>query len=83
MALPEVMHRYKSLTSARYRKALARNNALSFSGRLWQRNYYDHIIRDGAQLDRIRRYIHDNPLRWEFDCENPAAQIAEDARPWE
>jgi REP element-mobilizing transposase RayT len=38
---------------------------------VWQRNYYEHIIRDERELDRIRRYIADNPLRWHEDPENP------------
>jgi len=38
---------------------------------LWQRNYYEHIIRDNNELDRIRRYIVDNPLKWELDKYNP------------
>ena len=33
----------------------------------WQRNYYEHIVRDASDLDRIRQYIHDNPLHWELD----------------
>jgi REP element-mobilizing transposase RayT len=39
---------------------------------LWQRGFYDHIVRDEADLDRIRRYIDENPLRWALDEENPA-----------
>jgi len=39
----------------------------------WQRNYYDHIIRDEEALRRIRQYITDNPAQWEFDRENPVA----------
>ena len=31
---------------------------------IWQRNYYDRIIRDDAELDRIRAYIMANPFRW-------------------
>jgi putative transposase len=37
---------------------------------LWQRNYYDHIIRSSEDWSKIRRYILENPLRWEFDREN-------------
>ncbi len=40
-------------------------------GRLWQRNYYEHIIRNSESLDRIREYIVNNPLQWELDRENP------------
>ena len=38
---------------------------------VWQRNYYEHIIRDEADLSRIREYIVSNPARWDEDDENP------------
>jgi len=39
---------------------------------VWQRNYYEHVIRDQNALDSIREYILSNPARWAFDDENPA-----------
>ena len=49
------------------------NTALGTPGRsLWQRDYYDHVIRNERDLDRIREYIHNNPLQWELDEENPS-----------
>ena len=39
--------------------------------KFWQRSYYDHIIRDNADLFRIRKYISSNPLRWSVDEQNP------------
>jgi hypothetical protein len=40
-------------------------------GRLfWQRHFYDHIIRDDDELNKIRDYIRTNPLRWNTDPEN-------------
>jgi putative transposase len=47
------------------------------SGNIWQRNYYEHIIRDEADHERIVGYIRDTPLRgaypvnWDQDEENP------------
>lgn len=38
---------------------------------LWQRNYYEHIIRNDASLQLIRQYIHNNPLSWQEDQLNP------------
>jgi REP element-mobilizing transposase RayT len=38
---------------------------------LWQRNYYEHVIRTEAELQSIREYIALNPLAWEHDEENP------------
>jgi putative transposase len=46
---------------------------------VWQRNYYEHVIRNEQSLSRIRQYIVDNPLRWQFDPENPAALSPEAA----
>jgi putative transposase len=42
--------------------------------KLWQRNYYEHVIRNEKELNRIRDYIQNNPLRWEFDRENPISR---------
>ncbi len=39
---------------------------------VWQRNYYEHIIRDQRDLERIRAYIANNPHGWALDAENPA-----------
>ena len=48
----------------------------------WQRNYYEHVIREEESLNRIRQYILDNPARWEFDLENPAATTVESEDAW-
>ncbi len=42
--------------------------------KLWQRNYYEHIIRNENELNRIRAYIAQNPAKWEFDRENPSGR---------
>jgi len=39
--------------------------------KLWQRNYYEHIIHNEEELNRIRQYIADNPANWQTDEENP------------
>jgi len=43
---------------------------------VWQRNYYEHIIRDDKNLDAIREYIDNNPANWANDRQNPAAAKA-------
>ena len=43
----------------------------------WQRNYWEHVVRNEKSLLRIRRYIAENPLRWDLDRENPD-RIGED-----
>ena len=65
-ALGHVVQAFKSIS------AIQVNRLLSRSGRpLWQRNYYEHIIRDDTSLDQIRRYIRNNPFNWKLDRENP------------
>jgi hypothetical protein len=39
--------------------------------RFWQPNFYDRVIRDQAELNRVREYISHNPIAWQFDRENP------------
>jgi putative transposase len=39
--------------------------------KIWQKSYYDHIIRNYEDLDRIREYIVNNPAQWELDELNP------------
>ena len=82
MSLPDVVHRFKSLTTARYRRGVMERGWPGFCSRLWQHNYYEHVIRAGDELDRIRRYIEDNPRMWEMDRENPAAQKTKGKESW-
>jgi len=49
---------------------------------VWQRNFYEHIIRQGEPLEPIRRYILENPARWAFDRENPHADQPEAEDLW-
>jgi putative transposase len=64
--LGEIVRAYKAASTHIVRSTVNSDFA-------WQRNYYEHIIRDDESLNRIRQYIHDNAGRWEFDRENPAA----------
>jgi len=73
LSLGEVVARFKSLTTRRYIEGVRQSGWRAFRGRLWQRSYYDHIIRNERALSYIRRYVIENPLRWAQDRENPAA----------
>ena len=70
-ALSDVVHAYKSSTTAHYARRVTADGWPPFPGRLWQRNYYEHVVRGDDDLDRIRTYIQENPLKWELDTENP------------
>jgi len=43
---------------------------------IWQRNYYEHVIRNEAALHRLREYIQNNPAAWADDAENPRRRFA-------
>lgn len=70
LSLTDVVQRFKSLTTAKCRKGVRDSGWQPFAGRLWQRNYWERVIRDERELDRVRQYIAENPLRWESDPEN-------------
>lgn len=63
LTLGEIVRTFKAASTRMIRRDLMPE----FS---WQRNYYERIIRDD-ELDRVRRYIGENPLRWDLDAENP------------
>jgi REP element-mobilizing transposase RayT len=50
---------------------MARDAGLLRGRTLWQRGFHDHVVRDDADLSRIREYIQNNPLKWHLDRENP------------
>ena len=58
--LPNVIGRFKSYTDHCYRL----NPYREFGSGLWQENFYDHIIRSEQDLNEIRRYIQENPIKW-------------------
>ncbi len=66
-SLPTIVRAFKSAVTKRI-------NALRGTPgtTIWQRNYYEHVIRDENELNRIRAYIVDNPAKWAIDRENPA-----------
>jgi putative transposase len=72
-----VIRAFKSIS------AIEINRLLGRAGQpLWQRNYYEHIIRNDESLNRIREYILSNPLSWHLDRENLQAQGKDDFDTW-
>ena len=62
-SLPMIVNHFKSAV-----KRWCNNNGFEYFQ--WQRNYYEHIIRNESELNRIREYIKNNPIQWEFDRNN-------------
>ena len=63
--LAQVVRAFKSESAVRLNRMLGR------TGGFWQRNYYEHVIRNEKELDAVRRYVLENPARWECDRQNP------------
>ena len=74
--LGEIVRAYKA-SSARVIRAKADG---TFA---WQRNYFEHVILNEESLNRIRKYIQDNPPRWDVDRENPSAVTPEAENAWD
>jgi len=70
-SLPRIVQWFKTMTTNDYLLGAKHHGLPPFRNRLWQRNYYEHIIRNERDLDRIRDYISANPSRWAQDDENP------------
>jgi REP-associated tyrosine transposase len=69
--LGDVVGAFKSLATVGYIAGVKTRGWPEFRSRLWQRNYYEHVIRDEGAFNRIRRYVDENPAHWDFDDENP------------
>jgi putative transposase len=80
--LGDVIGAFKSRVTVEYIRGVKTFGWTPFDRRLWQRNYYEHIIRNEEALNRIRRYIVENPIRWAFDRENPFAVEIESEETW-
>jgi len=65
--LGEMVGSFKSITTVAYIHGIKTNNWKCFDGKLWQRNYWEHIIRNEMAHQRIAQYIIDNPIKWEKD----------------
>ncbi|HEY64384.1 MAG TPA: hypothetical protein G4O02_07405 [Caldilineae bacterium] len=74
--LPAVVQWFKTMTTNEYIRGVKTLGWPPFPRRLWQRNYYEHIIRNDQEWDRIRTYIANNPLHWERDRENPSVGLS-------
>ncbi|MDZ7778096.1 MAG: transposase [Bacteroidales bacterium] len=68
----DVMDWFKTMTTNAYIRGVKNNDWMRFDGKLWQRNYHDHIIRNGDAYQKILEYIINNPAKWNgdtFNCE--------------
>lgn len=67
VSLSTVVQWFKTMTTNEYYRHVREGSWPAVSRRLWQRNYYEHIIRSQRSLDLISEYIQSNPTRWAED----------------
>ena len=65
--IPKIIQSFKRHTTLKYIKMVKNNTCPPFDKRIWQRNYYEHIIRDDVDYERISEYIINNPMTWDDD----------------
>jgi len=70
--LSQMIQWFKTMTTNEYIRGVKQLRWKPFNGKVWQRDYYEHIIRNQSAADRIARYIETNPARWNEDKENSA-----------
>jgi len=61
-SIPTIIRSFKSAVTKRINELRQTPGA-----KLWQRNYWEHIVRNEPELNRIREYIQNNPTQWEWD----------------
>lgn len=69
--IPQIVQWLKTMTTNEYIRNVKQNNWKPFDQKLWQRNYYERVIRNENELNKIRKYIVENPLKLELDRNNP------------
>ncbi len=72
--LGDIISAFKSIATHEFIKGVKQNGRTPFPGKLWQRNYYEHIVRNEKELIHIREYIRNNPAQWDTDKDNPLTQ---------
>ncbi len=78
LPLHRMMQWFKTMSTNEYIRNVRNNHWTPFIKKLWQRNYYDHIVRNENELNRIREYIIINPMQWHCDRENPNHILGDD-----
>ncbi|MDX1972293.1 MAG: transposase [Candidatus Sumerlaeia bacterium] len=64
LSVGNLVQRFKTLTTTRYIEGVHQSHWPAFHGKVWQRNYFEHIIRNEKSYRLIQQYILDNPRRW-------------------
>ena len=74
LTIGDIIGAFKSITTNEYIRGVQQSGWNPFEKRLWQQNYWEHIIRDDSALSSIREYIQTNAAHWMGDQLRPKAQ---------
>ena len=64
--IPDVMWFFKTMTTNEYMRCVKAGLLPPFDKKLWQKSYYDHVVRNQRDYNEIWEYIQQNPLKWEW-----------------
>jgi len=70
ISLSKMIQWFKTMTTNAYIKGVKEGKFQAFDKRVWQRNYYEHIIRDESSYYTLIEYIQNNPKTWKEDSLN-------------
>ena len=65
--LSEIVQSFKRYSTIEYTKMVKKGILPPFNKQIWQRSFYDHVIRNQHDYENIVKYIYENPMRWEYD----------------
>jgi len=68
-SLGAIVRAFKGVVTRRAR------TELGWNGQIWQRNYFERVVRDGQEFSDTCRYVRENPMMWKSDSENPDARL--------
>lgn len=69
-SIPTIIQWFKTMSTNAYIRGVKTAAFQPYNGQLWQRSFYDHVIRTEKSHNNIRTYIANNPLKWDQDAEN-------------
>ena len=63
-SLPDIVRFFKTMTTNEYIRGVKKGMLPPFNKKLWQKSYYDHVIRNQQDYNEVWEYIENNPVKW-------------------
>ena len=65
--ISEIIQSFKRYSTVEYTKLVKDGVLPPYDKQIWQRSFYDHVIRNRDDYNEIFKYIYENPMKWQFD----------------